>query len=365
MYEAMAIADPQVVSLPFMETIKERLLVVPKPPKADKLKCFGLLYGSSSAMQSVYDLIERVAQTDATVLIVGESGSGKELVANTIHRKSARAKQPFVAVNCGAIPATLIEAELFGYEKGAFTGAAKTHRGYLERAGGGTLFLDEITEMPTEMQVRLLRVLETGTFLRVGGDQELRAEVRIIAATNRDPATAVADNYLREDLMYRLAVFPINLPPLRARGDDIELLARHFLAALNADAETSKALSPESLAMLRAHPWPGNVRELKNCVQRAFIMSDDEVELQGLTPVSRAGPGEGSWLRFTIGTPLAVMEKKTIFATLDHCSGNKRRAAEVLGVSLKTLYNRLAEYAADAADMGPQTPSVSGVGRPA
>ena len=365
MYEAMAITDPPVVSLPFMETVRDRLVVVPKPPKADKLKCFGLLYGSSPAMFTVYDLIERVAQTDATVLIVGESGSGKELVANTIHRKSPRAKQPFVAVNCGAIPATLIEAELFGYEKGAFTGAAKTHRGYLERAGGGTLFLDEITEMPTEMQVRLLRVLETGTFSRVGGDQELRAEVRIIAATNRDPATAVADNYLREDLMYRLAVFPINLPPLRARGDDIELLARHFLAALNADAETSKALSPESLAMLRAHPWPGNVRELKNCVQRAFIMSDDEVELQGLTPVNRAGPGEGSCLRFTIGTPLAVMEKKTIFATLDHCSGNKRRAAEVLGVSLKTLYNRLAEYAADAADMAPQTASISGIGRPA
>jgi len=365
MYEAMAITDPPVVSLPFMETVRDRLVVVPKPPKADKLKCFGLLYGSSPAMLTVYDLIERVAQTDATVLIVGESGSGKELVANTIHRKSARAKQPFVAVNCGAIPATLIEAELFGYEKGAFTGAAKTHRGYLERAGGGTLFLDEITEMPTEMQVRLLRVLETGTFSRVGGDQELRAEVRIIAATNRDPATAVADNYLREDLMYRLAVFPINLPPLRARGDDIDMLARHFLAALNADAETSKAFSPESLSMLRAHPWPGNVRELKNCVQRAFIMSDDEVELQGLTPVTRTSSGEGSCLRFTIGTPLAVMEKKTIFATLDHCSGNKRRAAEVLGVSLKTLYNRLAEYAADAADMGPQMPSVSGVGRPA
>jgi DNA-binding NtrC family response regulator len=176
MYEAMAITDPQVVSLPFMETIRDRLVVVPRPPKADKLKCFGLLYGSSSAMQSVYDLIERVAQTDATVLIVGESGSGKELVANTIHRKSPRAKQPFVAVNCGAIPATLIEAELFGYEKGAFTGAAKTHRGYLERAVGGTLFLDEITEMPTEMQVRLLRVLETGTFSRVGGDQEGQAE---------------------------------------------------------------------------------------------------------------------------------------------------------------------------------------------
>ena len=354
MYEAMAITDPQVVSLPFMETIRDRLLVVPKPVRTEKPKCFGLLYGSSPAMEVVYDLIERVAHTDATVLIVGESGSGKELVANTIHRMSARGKQPFVAVNCGAIPATLIEAELFGYEKGAFTGAAKTHRGYLERATGGTLFLDEITEMPPEMQVRLLRVLETGTFCRVGGDQEIQAEARIIAATNRDPATAVADNFLREDLMYRLAVFPITLPPLRTRGDDVELLARHFLTALNADAGTSKGFSKASLTMLRTHPWPGNVRELKNCVQRAFILCDDEVELQGMAPVNRATGTDGGCLRFTIGTPLAMMEKKTIFATLDHCGGNKRRAAEILGVSLKTLYNRLAEYAADDADGGPQ-----------
>jgi DNA-binding NtrC family response regulator len=354
----MAITDPQVVSFAFMETLRDRLVVVPKPPKSGKLKCFGLLYGSSGAMQIVYDLIERVSQTEATVLIVGESGSGKELVANTIHRKSARAKQPFVAVNCGAIPATLIEAELFGYEKGAFTGAAKTHRGYLERASGGTLFLDEITEMPTEMQVRLLRVLETGTFSRVGGDQEIRAEARIIAATNRDPATAVADNYLREDLMYRLAVFPIVLPPLRARGEDVELLARHFLAALNAEAGTSKTFSRDSLSMLRTHPWPGNVRELKNCVQRAFILGDDEVELQGLSPVIRPAAADGGCLRFAIGTPLAAMEKKTIFATLEHCGGSKRRAAEVLGVSLKTLYNRLAEYAAEAADTAPQPTAV-------
>jgi DNA-binding NtrC family response regulator len=349
MYEATALTDPQVPTPPFLETLRERLVVVPKPTKHEKLKHFGLLYGSSSVMQDVYELIERVAQTDATVLIVGESGSGKELAANTIHRLSARARQPFVAVNCGAIPATLIEAELFGYEKGAFTGAAKTHRGYIERASGGTLFLDEITEMPPEMQVRLLRVLETGTFCRVGGDQEIRSEARIIAATNRDPATAVADNHLREDLMYRLAVFPIHLPALRARGDDVELLARHFLASLNAEAGTAKLFSKASLVLLRKHSWPGNVRELKNCVQRAFILADEEVELKELTPPARSAASDGSCLRFAIGTPLAVMEKKTIFATLEHCAGNKRRAAEVLGVSLKTLYNRLAEYAADAA----------------
>ena len=240
----------------------------------------------------MYDLIERVAHTEATVLIVGESGSGKELVANTIHRMSARAKEAFVAVNCGAIPATLIEAELFGYEKGAFTGAAKTHRGYLERASGGTLFLDEITEMPLEMQVRLLRVLETGSFCRVGGDQEIRAGARIMAATNRDPATAVADNRLREDLMYRLAVFPINLPPLRTRGEDVELLARHFLSDLNHEAGSDKVFSSASLELLRTHPWPGNVRELKNCVQRAFILADEQVELKELAPAVRSALAE-------------------------------------------------------------------------
>ena len=354
MYEATSQIDSEAVSLPFMETLA-RMVVVPRAPKSAKLTRFGLLYGSSLGMRQVYNLIERVAHTEATVLIVGESGSGKELVANTIHRMSARAKEAFVAVNCGAIPATLIEAELFGYEKGAFTGAAKTHRGYLERASGGTLFLDEITEMPLEMQVRLLRVLETGTFCRVGGDQEIRAAARIMAATNRDPATAVADNRLREDLMYRLAVFPITLPPLRTRGEDVELLARQFLSELNHEAGTDKVFSSASLSLLRTHPWPGNVRELKNCVQRAFILADEEVELKELAPVVRSSLYEHGCLKFSIGTSLAAMERKTIFATLEHCSGNKRRAAEVLGVSLKTLYNRLAEYAAHSGELGPQS----------
>jgi DNA-binding NtrC family response regulator len=351
--EATAPIDSQSAPVPFIETMRARMVVVPKTPNSHKLTRFGLLYGSSPGMQQVYNLIERVAQTEATVLIVGESGSGKELVANTIHRKSARAKQPFVAVNCGAIPATLIEAELFGYEKGAFTGAAKTHHGYLERATGGTLFLDEITEMPAEMQVRLLRVLETGTYCRVGGGQEIQAGARIMAATNRDPAGAVADNRLREDLMYRLAVFPINLPPLRARGDDVELLARHFLASLNDEAKTDKVFSTASLTLLRTHPWPGNVRELKNCVQRAFILGDTEVELKELAPAARSAVTSHGCLKFSIGTSLAAMERETIFATLEHCSGNKRRAAEVLGVSLKTLYNRLTEYAGHSAELAP------------
>jgi DNA-binding NtrC family response regulator len=317
------------------------------PREAAATACFGLVRGASSAMQRVYEMIERVAPTDASVLILGESGSGKELAANTIHQRSTR-RGPFVAVNCGAIPASLVEAELFGYEKGAFTGAARTHRGYFERAAGGTLFLDEITEMSADAQVRLLRVLETGRFWRVGGDSEMHADVRVIAATNRDLSAAVGEGRLREDLMYRLAVFPVSLPPLRCRGADIELLASHFLDRLNHEAGTDKILSKRSLALLRTHPWPGNVRELKNCVQRAFILSDEVVELEHMLPPAPADADDPGRLSFALGTSLAAIEKRTILATLAHCRGNKRRAAQVLGVSLKTLYNRLNEYAAEA-----------------
>ncbi len=325
------------------------LQIVPLVPRetARPAHC-GLVRGVSPAMQRVYEMIDRVAPTEASVLIVGESGSGKELVAQTIHQGSSR-RGPFVAVNCGAIPASLVEAELFGHERGAFTGAARTHRGYFERAAGGTLFLDEITEMSPDAQVRLLRVLESGRFWRVGGDTEIRAQVRVVAATNHDLGSAVAAGRLREDLMYRLAVFPISLPPLRSRGADVDLLARHFLGLLNAEAGTSKALSKRSVDVLRTHSWPGNVRELKNCVHRAFILADEEVELEHMLPAASADAADPGRLSFALGTPLAAMEKRTILATLAHCRGNKRRAAQVLGVSLKTLYNRLNEYASEAA----------------
>jgi two-component system response regulator AtoC len=310
---------------------------------------FGLLYGASAPMQRVYRLIEKVARTDATVFVIGESGSGKELVANTVHQFSLRAQRPFVAINCGAIPANLIEAELFGHERGAFTGAVRSHKGLFERAAGGTLFLDEITEMAPEMQVRLLRVLETGKFTRVGGDAEVPADVRVIAATNRDPAEAVADGRLREDLMYRLAVFPIELPPLRVRGDDVELLARHFLDELNEASGTAKTFSDAGIAALYSRAWPGHVRELRNAVQRAFILADEVIGAEHLAIIPRATAPvcDGERLQFAVGTSLAVMERHTIFATLEHCGGNKKRAAEVLGVSLKTLYNRLTEYGSE------------------
>ncbi|MGV3654907.1 MAG: sigma-54 interaction domain-containing protein [Noviherbaspirillum sp.] len=307
---------------------------------------FGSLYGSSLVMEQLYQQLGKVAATDATVLLVGESGTGKELVAETIHSEGPRAEATFIAVNCGAIPAHLIEAALFGHEKGSFTGASRQHQGYFEHASGGTLFLDEITEMPTDMQVKLLRVLETGAFMRVGGSEEVRVDVRLIAATNRDLELAVKEGSLREDLMYRLAVFPIRVPPLRERNGDIELLAQHFLEVLNAEHSTDKAFSRNSMEMIRSYSWPGNVRELKNIVRRAFILSSDTVVIEEhLSDLSTRKPTlhEG-FLNFSVGTPLADAQREIILATLKHFSGNKRLTAEALGISLKTLYNRLKEY---------------------
>jgi two-component system response regulator HydG len=307
----------------------------------------GALLGASAAMQEAFRLIERVGPTEASVLLTGESGSGKELAAQCIHAFSARRDGPFVAISCGAIPAGLIEAELFGHERGSFTGAVRAHAGVFERAQGGTLLLDEVTEMPVGLQTRLLRVLESRKFYRVGASVELTADVRVIAATNRCPLQAVQNGQLREDLLYRLAVFPINLPPLRKRGDDIDLLAAHFLAELNARAGTRKRLSALARMTLKQHGWPGNVRELKNCIERAFILGDESLEL---APLIQNGPrdlqGEGGRERLDIrvGSRIDDMERSLIEATLDHFQGNKRRAADALGCSLKTLYNKLNGY---------------------
>jgi two-component system, NtrC family, response regulator AtoC len=247
-----------------------------------KLGRFGPLIGSSAPMQKVYDLIGRVARTDASVLLTGETGTGKEVAAQTIHSLSRRAKEAFLPVNCGAVSATLIESELFGHERGSFTGADRLHKGFFERAHRGTLFLDEVTEMPVELQVRLLRVLETGTLTRVGGSQAVKVDVRIIAATNCPIEDAVKAGKLREDLLYRLNVFPIPLPPLRERGDDVERLAEHFLAELNAAEGTTKQITAEGRARLRAHSWPGNLRELRNALQRGYILSG---EGEGVDPM--------------------------------------------------------------------------------
>lgn len=327
---------------------------------------FGQLWGQSAPMLRMYEQISRVAGTSVTVFITGESGSGKEVVAQTVHDLSRRRKQPFLAVNCGAISPHLIESEIFGHEKGSFTGAERMHQGFFERASGGTLFLDEITEMPPELQVKLLRVLETSRFMRVGSTTSQATDVRIIAATNRLPHQAVAMGKLREDLLYRLNVFPLELPPLRARLEDVPLLARHFLAAISAQEGQTRRFTASALARLGRHPWPGNVRELRNAVQRAYVMASgdtiDETWLPDGDTAALPQP-KGSSLLHTavaprdssdhitlpIGTSLAQAEKVLMLATLRHYDHHKERTAAALGVSLKTLYNRLKEYGAESA----------------
>ena len=305
-----------------------------------KLGRFGRLVGNSPAMQIVYDMLARVAPTEATVLITGESGTGKELVARTIHDLSTRRRRPYLPLDFGSIPQNLIESELFGHERGSFTGATQMRKGCFERAAGGTLFLDEITEMPIELQVKLLRVLESGTLFRVGGDEPVPVNVRLIAATNRVPRDAVREGKLREDLFYRLSVFPLVLPPLRERGEDVLLLTDRFLEALNAEQGTSKRLADTARARIMACPWGGNVRELKNEVHRAFIMHDGPIDFPDLSGATGREPAPPE-----TGGSLEASERQLILATLEQNGGDKKKAAQILGVSLKTLYNRLHVYA--------------------
>ncbi len=308
-------------------------------------------------MSRVRALVERVAATEASVLVIGESGTGKEVVAQALHAGSPRAEREFRAINCGAIPATLVEAELFGFERGSFTGATRTHEGIVGQAHGGTLFLDEITEMPMETQPPLLRFLETRRYFRVGGTRELSTDVRIVAATNRPPASAVRENRLREDLYYRLAAFPIELPPLRERGDDVVELAELFLERLNDEAGTAKRFSAGSLDAARRHAWPGNVRELKHAVECAFILGDRVVDLgmalgNSADLSARVTPPQdvSDTLCVRIGSRLSDVERWLIEATLQRFAGNKRRAAALLGCSVKTLYNKLNRYAQPAGE---------------
>ncbi len=323
------------------------------------LERFGSMVGASRAMREIFGQIARVAPTDATVLVAGESGTGKELVACTVHELSRRNGKPMVAVNCGAISATLIESELFGHERGSFTGADRLHRGYFERADGGTLFLDEINEMPHELQVRLLRVLESGSITRVGGDRPVPVNVRIVAASKPNLERAVTEGRFRADLLYRLRVFPIDLPPLRSREGDVVLLTRHFLAEMNRERESTKVLSPAALERLRFHDWPGNVRELKHLLERAFILSDSEIgpsDLAGLPSTHRAATDgehqEEPGLAVQPGMSLAQVERLFVLATLASVGGNRARAAGLLHISAKTLYSRLREYASSGHQTG-------------
>ncbi len=325
---------------------------------------FGSMVGGSEAMLSVYESIERVAPTEETVFLIGETGTGKEVTSRTIHELSRRRNAPFIAVNCGAIAANLLESEFFGHEKGAFTGADKRRAGYFEQAHKGTLFLDEVTEMPLDLQVKLLRALEERQVTRVGGSETIDVDIRIIAATNRNPHDAVDQGKLRQDLLYRLLVFPIELPPLRARRGDVALLASTILAAINEEYETEKSFDAQSLALLDVHDWPGNIRELVNTVRRAHIMCrgeiirpehlpslGDESGLLARSAVDIVRPEAiepRSTFEIRAGMSIAEAERLLIEATLESNGGDKKLAAETLGISLKTLYSRLQVYAARA-----------------
>jgi DNA-binding NtrC family response regulator len=312
----------------------------------EKSQGFGPFVGNSRRMREVYQVLESLAATDAAAIITGESGTGKELAARAIHERSTRARGPFVAINAAAIPETLMESEIFGHEKGAFTGAVGMRQGCFELANHGTLFLDEIAEMPLTLQPKLLRVLEDGRVRRLGGAHEIALDVRLIAATNRDPQDAVRKGVLREDLFYRLNVFHVVLPPLRERKEDLPSLVQHFIGELNARHHTAVvSVRPEALERLRSYSWPGNVRELRNVLERAVILAKGEwIEISHLPPYLRDSEG-GSRNRLVLEASTAAdAERELILKTLEQTGNNKAEAARRLGLDVKTIRNKLKAY---------------------
>jgi transcriptional regulator with GAF, ATPase, and Fis domain len=303
---------------------------------------FNRIIGRAPALRTALARAARVAPTETTVLLTGESGTGKELVARAIHYASSRADGPLVAVNCAAVPETLAESELFGHERGAFTGADKQKRGRFELAAGGTLFLDEVTDLPPTVQAKLLRVLQEHEFQRVGGTATLRADVRLITATNRDLGRVVAEGKFREDLYYRLNVFRVHLPPLRERGDDVLLLANHFVRVLG---RREAGLSRDARTLLVSHPWPGNIRELENAVERALIVSEGGLlTAADFGVVAPEGSATGGHPDQAAASSLADVEKRTILAALERARGNKAKAAVALGLTRTQLYTRLKRF---------------------
>src|SRR5713101_6829677 len=312
----------------------------------------GDLIGGSKTMQDVMRLLEQVSPSSASVLVTGETGSGKEILARTIHRLSPRADRPFIAINCSAIPESLMESEIFGHERGAFTGAAERRLGCFELADGGTLLLDEIGEMPAPTQAKLLRVLEDHKVRRLGSKVETPVDVRVLAATNKEPEQAVAKGELRQDLYFRLNVFHIHLPPLREHKDDLPLLVEHMLRDINAKhGKHVRGIGAEVLELFSSYPWPGNAREVRNVLERSAIVCDRDLIGRAHLPAefgraSVATSSELSGLRFPIGTTVDAAERELIQQTLSATNNNKTRAAEMLGISLKTLHNKLKEYEA-------------------
>jgi len=323
---------------------------------------FGALVGTSARMRKVYSFVRKAARVDMPVLIVGETGTGKDLVAREVHERSRRKKGPFVVANMGALPAELIASELFGHVRGAFTGALQTKMGRFQEAQGGTLFLDEITTMDERVQVALLRVLEAGKYRRVGGRRDATADARILAASNVDPRRAVRQGLFREDLLHRLEVLRVFLPPLRARKSDIRLLSQYFLDMVSRDFEIEvTGISQSALRALRSYPWPGNVRELKNVIAQAAVMAQrGRIEAEHLPPRVSGAPDDQAQAQgerehvelprakdgmfIPVGTSLAEAEKTHVLRVLGACANNKTRAAELLGISRKTLYNKLAQW---------------------
>ncbi|MFH1568956.1 MAG: sigma-54 dependent transcriptional regulator, partial [Gemmatimonadota bacterium] len=313
---------------------------------------FGEIIGQASRMREILATVDKVSATDSSVLIYGESGTGKELVARAIHNRSPRASGPFVRVNCGSLPRELVESELFGHEKGAFTSAHRQKKGRFELAERGTIFLDEVGDLPLETQVNLLRVLQEKEFDRVGGERTLKADVRVVAATNRPLKEMVADGRFREDLYYRLEVIPIYLPPLRERREDIPLLVEHFLVKKSREINVPiRRLTPEAMAVLRQYPWPGNVRELENIIERTVVLVDGEtvgpndlpltVEgLAGRSPVETASAGAQT----PLNEQLESLEKELIQRAMEQADGVKTQAAALLGIKTSALYYKLDKY---------------------
>jgi DNA-binding NtrC family response regulator len=316
----------------------------------------GDLVGASKPMQDVMRIVEMAAPSSASVLITGETGSGKEIVARTVHKLSPRAGGPFVAINCSAIPESLMESEIFGHERGAFTGAAERRIGCFELADGGTLLLDEIGEMPAPTQAKLLRVLEDRKVRRLGSKVETPVDVRVVAATNKDPEQAVSSATLRQDLYFRLNVFHIHLPPLREHKEDIPLLADYILRDINVKhGKNVKGIGAEVMDIFMSHTWPGNIRELRNVLERSAIMCEKDLITRACLPgefgkSSAKGPSDLGAVKFPIGTTVDAMERELILQTLAATGNNKTRAAELLGISLKTLHNKLKEYGGERAE---------------
>ena len=304
------------------------------------------LVGSSPPMRRAMELVEKVAPSKASVVITGQSGTGKEMVARAIHQLSPRRDKPFIAINCSAIPATLIESEMFGHERGAFTGAEQRRLGAWELADGGTLFLDEIGEIPIELQAKFLRVLEEERLRRLGGKSEIAVDVRVISATNRELKDEIKGGRFREDLYFRLNVFHINLAPLKERHEDIPVLVQHFIDRFAREAgKKLHGVSPQAMKRLTDYAWPGNIRELRNTLERAVILCGSGViEAEHLPGELAAGGGESAYLKLPYGLPLREIEKEYILATLTRLQNNKARTAQALGISEKTLYNKLYRY---------------------